>query len=245
MNGDDEIIVITEKDLEPDANTKSSPLHLPWNPEFGTKPIAWDPEKDYRPMPKEPTDIVLVIDTSGSMGAADYPPSRLDAAKQAAKLFTLRKVMANYSDQVAVVGFGGHAVVIHPLDSNLDAVLSSIEKLSITHTGTLIGPALQTAAKELSHGSHKRRAIVLLSDGADEYDTSDPESIAHNLQGIRIFTIGMGTTQGANASLPHGQQRVVLNEQRLKQIAKLGGGDYLYAPDVTQLQKIYLGLADY
>lgn len=225
-------LIITEEDLE------------------NIQPVAiWDPTATPGGQPqvqgKEPVEIVLLIDTSGSMGADDYKPNRLRAAQDAARAFTMRKVMQNYKDRVAVIGFGGSAQLIHPLDSNLDKVAASIDALAITHTGTMLGAALQAAQQELLNSGAKRRAIVLLSDGGDEYDSSQPVKVASAFQHIKVFTIGIGTLKGGNANLPHGQQRVTLNEDVLKQIAKVTGGDYLYAPDVPELQKIYLRLADY
>jgi Ca-activated chloride channel family protein len=198
-----------------------------------------------KPASKQSVDIILLIDTSGSMGADDYPPNRLAAAKEAAKMFTKRKVVQNYNDRVGVIGFGGSAKVVHPLDPNLDKVAVSVDKLKMTHSGSMIGTALQAALRELNRYKSKRRAVVLLSDGADKYDSSNPVKVASNMQGIKVFTIGIGTVKGGMAVLPHGKQKVYLNEKVLRQIAEATGGEYLYAPDVPELQQIYLRLADY
>ncbi len=208
------------------------------------KPVKWDPPSPAAPQ-KEAIDLAVLIDTSGSMSATDYEPNRLDAAKQAAEMFTMRKIMQNYNDRVAVIGFGGSPSVAHSLDNNLEKVALSIKSLSLTHTGTLLGPAILAAAQELSRFESKRRAIVLLSDGADEYDNSDPIKVAGRLKDIKIFTIGIGTLKGGLALLPHGKQQVFLNQERLQEIAKITGGEYLYAPDVLKLQSIYVNLADY
>jgi Ca-activated chloride channel homolog len=252
MLDDNSLIEITENDIEEIQKQNSVTINLtdliepPDSGKQGSKeiPIPWNPPPPGTSQ-KESVDIILAIDTSGSMGADDYKPNRLEAAKQSAKLFTLRKVTQNYSDRVAIIGFGGQATVVHPLDSNLENVLASIEKLTITHTGTLLGPAIQTAASELQQHAGKRRAIFLISDGADEYDSSDPIKIASALNGIKIFTIGIGTIKGGKAKLPHGEQQVYRNEKRLKQIAEVTAGEYLYAPDVPQLQRVYMKLADY
>ncbi|REG11419.1 von Willebrand factor type A domain-containing protein [Pelolinea submarina] len=202
-------------------------------------------QKDNFKKPIKPlVNIVLLIDTSGSMGASDYKPNRLGAAKEAARMFSKRKVVMNYSDHVAIIGFGGEAHVFHQLDSNLDEVMQSIEKLSITHTGTNIGSAIQSGANLLKNINGKK-AMVLLSDGADKFDSSNPERQAQDLNDIKVFTIGIGTTKGGRAKLPHGEQTVFLNEDRLKTIAKVTGGRYIYTPTVMDLQKIYIELADY
>jgi Ca-activated chloride channel family protein len=238
MNMSDEIISITEKDLEDAAglNLMASPpdehnLLSNWKP--GLQP----------PIGKQAVDIILCVDTSGSMEAADYPPTRLEAAKEAALMFTRRKVTQNYSDRVGVIGFGGTATVIHPLDANLDAVAASILKLSITHSGTSLGVALQLAFQELARFNSPRQAVVLLSDGADEFDNSNPDKIAGSQKGIKVFTIGMGTLKGAHVKFLG--KSVSLNEDILRRIAKASGGEYLHAPGVSDLQRIYLKLADY
>ncbi len=237
-NVNNEVITITEKDLEesselnlmtPPSNENS--LLSNWKP--GEQPIAG----------KQSVDIILCLDTSGSMDAADYPPTRLDAAKEAALMFTKRKVTQNYNDRVGVIGFGGTATVIHPLDENFDAVAASVSKLSITHTSTSLGIALQTAFQELSRFNSPHRAVVLLSDGGDEFDNSNPEKVVGSQKGIKVFTIGMGTIKGAHVKFLG--KSVSLNEDVLRRIAKVSGGEYLYAPNVTDLQRIYLKLADY
>lgn len=234
----DEIIRITDEDLENISNSNlmahpanSNSLLANWKP--GEQPKA----------SKQAVDIVLCVDTSGSMEAGDYPPTRLDVAKDAALMFTRRKVTQNYNDRVGVVGFGGAATVVHPLDANLDAVAGSISKLSITHTGTSLGVALQIAFQELRRFNSPRQAIILLSDGGDEFDNSNPDKIAGSQKGVKVFTIGMGTLKGTHVKFLG--KSVRLNEDILKRIAKASGGEYLYAPGVPDLQRIYLKLADY
>jgi Ca-activated chloride channel family protein len=241
MKMNDEIIRITDEDLEAVTDLD---LVLDGNNDR----ISMDPGLSSAQKPiatKEAVDIILCIDTSGSMEASDYHPNRLQAAKDAALMFTKRKVTQNYNDRVGVIGFGGNARLVHALDSDLDNVAASISKLSVTHSGTMIGYALQAAHQELAKSRTSKRAIILLSDGGDDYDTSNPVKVAGSQSGIKVFTIGMGTLKGAVVDLPTGKQNVVLNESLLRNIAKVSGAKYLYAPDVPELQKIYLELADY
>lgn len=226
----DEIrIQITKEDIEAAGSAEREAM--PW----------LDP--DAQTTSKAPVDIVLLIDTSGSMEVTDYPPSRLAAAKEAARMFTRRKVVQNYKDRVAVIGFGGSAQVVHALSSDLDKVAVTIDRLAITHTGTMIGAALRLAQQELQRAGGKRQAIVLLSDGGDEFDSSRPLEIVKGFQGIKVFAIGIGTPKGGHMSFMN--KTVRLNEDLLRAIAKATGGEYLYAPDVVRLQQIYTQLADY
>lgn len=233
----DDVIRITQEDLDSTVD-----LNLMAPAGGGGLLSQWNPEKQST-AGKQSVDIILCVDTSGSMEAGDYPPTRLGAAKEAALAFTKRKVTQNYNDRVGVIGFGSDARVVHPLDADLDAVAKSIAKLSVTHTGTSLGIALQTAIQELTRFNSPRQAIVLLSDGGDEFDNSNPEKIAGSQKGIKIFTIGMGTLKGAHVQFLG--KAVKLNEDILKRIAEVGSGEYLYAPNIPDLQKIYLKLADY
>ncbi len=235
---EDDIIRISMEDLEKFEKDVSG------SGNSETNLSDWDPRKT-TPNVKQPVDIILCIDTSGSMEATDYPPSRMVAAKQAALMFTNRKILQNYHDRVGVIGFGGQAAIYHPLDNKLDQVASAINQLQITHSGTMIGTALSLAHKELLKVKTKRGAIVLLSDGGDEYDTSNPVQTVSQFNSIKVFTVGLGTVKGADVSLPIGVVRVRLNETILKKIAKTTRGEYLHAPDIQELQKIYLRLADY
>lgn len=251
MNDDNGVIHIEEQDLSHEQSQQkidfvieeSDLVNLP-----NTPPVEkglWGDWEKTTTVAKESVDIFLLIDTSGSMEADDFKPNRMEAAKQAAKLFCTHKVMRNYNDRVGVIGFGGSANLVHPLDSDLDSVEKSLIGLKITHSGTLIGTALQAAATQLAKSTTRKKAIVLLSDGADTFDSSDPVKVASALQGIVIFTIGMGTKAGAMVNLPTGKQQVVLNEAILKQIAKVTRGDYILATDIPTLQGIYQKLADY
>ena len=62
---------------------------------------------------------------------------------------------------------------------------------------------------------------------------------------VKLFTIGIGTVKGGAAKLPHGVQTVFLNEKLLRRLAEVAGGDYLYAPDLDALRRVYQRLADY
>jgi Ca-activated chloride channel family protein len=245
---DVETIEIDEADLMPATREPlvieidAADLRTPDQP-AEPSPFGWT--KKASTAGKAAVDIILLIDTSGSMGATDYQPNRLEAAREAARLFARRKVLQGYRDHVGIIGFGGGPTTVCPLTENLDAVTAAIDKLQITHTGTMIGAALTAAYAELKKHNSPRQGIELLSDGGDEYDTSKPETVAGQHKHIKLFTIGMGTTGGGMAKLPHGKQMVHLNEKLLKQLAELSGGQYLYAPNVDELRKVYQALADY
>jgi len=192
---------------------------------------------------KIPIDIMLVIDSSGSMEATDYNPTRFEAAKEAASFFATTKIVKGYQDRVGIATFGGDAVVVLPLTGDLRKVKEAISSLhQITHTSTAIGTALLRAADELTQDEPgRKKAIVLLTDG-ESFVGDDPAEVAQKLneKEIPVFAIGIGTKKGQELSVGP----VSLDEETLKHIAKITCGEYFYAPDVPDLKRIYQTLAN-
>jgi Ca-activated chloride channel homolog len=226
--------------------------------------------------PPPPIDVVLLIDTSGSMEAADMVPHRLGAAREAALCFANRKILKGGDDRVAVITFGGEPTKLCDLTLDHDAAKAAVEGIAaFTHSSTGIGSALQAAAKLLpptpagKKGSAKdesdletgapgfrapkaakdaegarRRAIILLTDG-ESYVGPDPRKVASTLDGIMIFTIGIGSPAGVELDIPGvGLTRVRLDEALLRDLAVRTGGEYFHAPTSAHLLRIYELLAD-
>ena len=192
---------------------------------------------------KIPIDIMLVIDSSGSMEATDYSPTRFDAAKEASSFFTTTKIIKGHQDRVGIITFGGDAVVQLSLTNDLRKVKEVILSLhEITHTSTAIGTALLRAADELTQEEPgRKKAIVLLTDG-ESFVGEDPAEVAQKLseEEIPVFAIGIGTEKGQELAVGP----VSLDEDTLKHIAKITHGEYFYAPDVPDLKRIYQTLAN-
>lgn len=192
---------------------------------------------------KPQTNCVLALDCSGSMAASDYPPSRFEAAKKAARAFTTRKIIQGHCDRVGLIVFGGSAHIAQPLTEDLHLVEQAIDNVAgLTHTGTGIGEALRTASAMLTPGP--RRAVVLLSDGENTAG-SDPRAVMYWLSGIQVYTIGVGSPKGQEIDLPGlGRVRVRLDDKLLSDISKHTGGRYYYAPGLADLIGIFTDLAD-
>jgi len=92
-------------------------------------------------------------------------------------------------------------------------------------------------------GSYTSAAIILLSDGQR---TTGPDSIeAARMaadRGVRVFTVGIGTTSGENLGFEGWSMRVRLDEETLKAIANMTRGEYFYAGTARDLKKVYESL---
>lgn len=194
---------------------------------------------------KASIDCVLAIDCSGSMMATDYPPSRFEAARKAARLFTTRKILQGYQDRVGLVGFGGSATVLQALTPDLSLVERAVDSVAMSHTGTGIGEALRVSRDVLcSVPGQARRAIILLSDGENTAG-QDPRELLGDMRGVAVYTIGLGSVKGQQIDLPGlGPVTVRLDEGMLRDIAQRAGGRYYFAPKAGDLLDIFATLAD-
>jgi Ca-activated chloride channel homolog len=195
-------------------------------------------------------DILIAIDTSRSMLAGDVTPNRLGRAKLVAEDL----IAALPEERVGLIAFAGEADVQAPLTVDHETVIDAINHLdtnSIARGGTDIAAAIRAAELALGQKSKSLRALVLLTDG-EELDEDGVEAARKAAQsGIRIFTIGIGSPNGARITLPNGQVlrdrdgEVVtskLDEARLKSIAESTGGFYVRLTSTTASQVLTQGL---
>jgi Ca-activated chloride channel family protein len=182
-------------------------------------------------------DVIILVDVSRSMLAADLPPSRLQRAKLAAEDL-VRQLPA---DRIGLVAFAGSAFLQAPVTADHAAVLAAIRELDpeiIPLPGTNISGALHCADEAFDRTEGGQRALVLITDGEELEE--DAVALSRELsQKMRIFTVGVGSPEGSVLSIPSprggteyirdGEGNVVqskLDEGRLLQIAEAGGGFY-------------------
>ena len=191
-------------------------------------------------VPRDGASVMLVLDVSGSMNARDLQPTRLGAARQAAK-----QLVSDLPSgaQVGVVAFSDHAYVAAPLSANTAGTQRALDQLT-ANGGTAIGDGLSLALDQLAHrptdtqGEQGPAEVVLLSDGESNAGTPPATAAARAAQeGIRVDTIGIGT-RGQRIQLDR-LARVGLDEATLQSIASTTGGTYYYAQDAGQLQQVY------
>ncbi len=186
-------------------------------------------------------DLVVALDASRSMLAADIQPDRFERARMelAALLEEVR------GDKIGLVAFAGTPIIQVPLTTDVRAAamyLDAIHPDHMPHQGTNIGAALRTAHRMLKEGADgSSKVVLLISDGEDHQ--GDAREAARNLaaDGIRLFTIGVGTSEGSLMVLSddesgttriHRDQRgepvlTRLDEDLMLDLAGMGGGSYV------------------
>ena len=188
--------------------------------------------------------VMLVIDVSGSMAATDVQPTRLDAARTAARQL-IDKLPGN--DRIGLISFSGSATLNAPLTQDRSSVSSALDVLQPAGA-TAVGDALALAVRQLAAkptpASGTRRAaamIVLLTDGASNRGI-DPLTAAGQAKtaGIPVMTIGIGVRNGT--VIVRGQDVGGVDEQTLQAIATATGGKYFYAEESSRLNQIYNAL---
>jgi len=204
--------------------------------------------------PRREGTVILALDVSNSMKADDVKPTRIDAAKAAARAFVDRQPPAV---KVGVVAFGDGAVIVQPPTSEHAEVEKSIDRLSVAG-GTSLGQGLVSAlsaiagkpvtidAKALASdsaqvdiGYYGSATVVLLSDG-EETSQPDPLSVAEvaSVAGVRVHTIGVGTATGAVVQIDGFSVATALDGDLLEQVAHITDGTYHQSDDAAALAEI-------
>ncbi len=198
----------------------------------------------------EGVDIMLVLDTSGSMKALDFKVGddridRLEVAKRVVADF----IKGRENDRLGMVVFGEQAFTQCPLTLDHGVALSFLDKVKIgmAGDGTAIGSAIGTAVKRLKDIKAKSKVIILLTDGRNNMGRLGPLKAAEIAKkyNVKIYAIGAGTTGKAPFLVntffgpKYVYQQVDLDEYTLKQIAGITEGQYFRATDTESLAKIY------
>ena len=228
-------------------------------------------------LPTQHETVILAMDTSGSMRATDIEPSRIEAAKAAAKSFVADQPRRT---RIAVVTFAGTAAVAQAPTENREEILAAIDRFQLQRA-TAIGSGILVSLKAIfpdvefdlrsfnprhdstrgapldqpheskkppfkpvPAGSYGSAVIILLTDGQSNVGPDPLESARMAAdRGVRIYTVGFGTTEGKSLQFEGWSMRVRLNEEALKKIAELTQGEYYYAGSAADLKKVYQTLS--
>lgn len=200
-------------------------------------------------IPLEGTDegvsVVLVLDTSGSMQATDYLPTRLEAAKAAAETLLSR---LNPEDYAGVVVFESGATSAAYLSPDRDRVIERLQGIRARDGQTALGDGLALGVDMADSIPNRHRVVILLSDGASNAGTFSPaEAAAYACErNVPVYTVGIGSPDPvvAGYDLAGVPEYAVLDEETLRAIARTTGGKYYAAVDEGTLAAIYAGLTD-
>ena len=219
------------------------------NPKIGTK---------LETVKREGVDVVFALDVSTSMLAEDIAPNRLEKSKQ-----LVRQIINTLAgDRIGIIGYAGSAFPQVPITTDFSSArlfLSGMNTNMVSSQGTAMTQAIEMAETYYNDIEQKNRVLFLISDGEDHQ--GDYASIAAQAtkKGIRIYTIGVGTTAGAKIPIKRGgvvqsykrdkdNQVVItkLNKETLQEIAEAANGEYLDGSNtkelVGQVQNILSGM---
>ena len=206
-------------------------------------------------LPRAAGTVILAMDVSSSMAADDLEPTRMEAAKEAARSFVENQPP---TIQVGLVAFGSGGLVIQQPSSDRVDILAAIDRLA-PQGGTSLGQgifnslnaiageplaidvsALEDGTGQVQIGDYPSAVIVLLTDG-ENTKSPDPLEVAQLAAeaNVRIYPVGIGSPDGAVLQIDGFNILTQLNETSLQQIAALTNGTYYLAEDEGSLQEIY------
>ena len=207
------------------------------NPKMGTK---------IKTIKREGVDIVFALDVSKSMLAEDIVPNRLEKSKQ-----IISKIIDKLgSDRVGIIIYAGNAYPLLPITTDQAAAkmfLQNADPDMVSSQGTAINEALKLAKTFYDDDEQTNRYLFIVSDGEDHEENVSYIAEEAKEEGIKIFTIGVGTPEGGpiplkreNTLIGYKKDRegeVVitrLNENTLQQIANDGDGKYMFGNNTAK-----------
>lgn len=197
----------------------------------------------------EGTDIVLVLDISGSMQAADMArANRLEVAKKVASQF----VNGRQNDNMGLVLFAGESFSAVPLTSDramLANYIGGVKVGLISADGTAIGDGIASAINRIKDGQAVSKSIILITDGTNNAGMVAPETAAEIAKdlGVKIYAIGVGADTAGEA-VPYKDENgntigmfmtTPIDDASLRQIAGMTGGKYFSASSANALTEVF------
>jgi Ca-activated chloride channel family protein len=206
-------------------------------------------------LPRVQGTVILAFDVSNSMAADDLEPTRIEAAKTAARLFVEEQPE---TVDIGVVAFSNGGLVVQQPTDDQPAILETIDRLSaqgstslaqgiFSSLNAIAGEAiaieesmLEEESQPIDIGYYPSAVVVLLTDG-ENTESLDPMQIAQLAAeaGVRIYPIGIGSPEGTILEIDGFNILTQLNEAALQDIASLTNGAYYFADNEESLQEIY------
>ena len=202
------------------------------NPKMGTQ---------LKTIKRQGVDIVFALDVSKSMLAEDIAPNRLEKSKQ-----IISKIVDKLgSDRVGIIIYAGSAYPLLPITTDHAAAkmfLQNADPDMVSSQGTAINEALKLAKTFFDDDTQTNRFLFVISDGEDHEKESEKMAKDILQEGIRTYTIGVGTNKGGPIPIKNNNNTLIgykkdnkeevvitkLSVETLKEIAKSGEGEYIY-----------------
>jgi Ca-activated chloride channel family protein len=217
-------------------------------------------------LPRIEGTVILAFDVSGSMAAEDLEPTRMEAAKAAARTFIEQQPP---DILIGVVAFSDSGFTVQPPTEDREAIFTTINRLT-PERGTALGSGILASLNALTadadeadesflysdltpvptptptpmpDGTFTSAVIVLLSDGENN-EMPDPLAAAQTAadRGVRIHTVGIGSSGGTTLEVEGFLVHTQLDEEMLQEIAQITDGNYYNAANEADLQAIYANL---
>lgn len=185
---------------------------------------------------REGIEVIMALDISNSMLATDVVPSRLDKSK-----LMVEGLMNKFTkNKLGLIVFAGDAFVQLPITSDYVSAkmfLDNINPSLIGTQGTDIGKAINLAMHSFTPNTQTGKSIVVITDGEDNEGGAEAMAKQAQEKGIKVFILGIGSTQGTTIPMPNGEDlrdangnivKTHLNEEMCKKIADAGHGVYIH-----------------
>ena len=185
---------------------------------------------------REGIEVIMALDISNSMLATDVVPSRLDKSK-----LMVEGLMNKFTkNKLGLIVFAGDAFVQLPITSDYVSAkmfLDNINPSLIGTQGTDIGKAINLAIHSFTPNTQTGKAIVVITDGEDNEGGAEAMAKQAQEKGIKVFILGIGSTQGTTIPMPNGEDlrdangnivKTHLNEEMCRKIADAGHGVYIH-----------------
>lgn len=182
------------------------------------------------------SDVFIALDISQSMMAEDISPNRLERAKR----LTQNLVQSLKGNRIGLIFFAGNAYLQMPLSNDYSAAqlfISSANTNQATTQGTAISEAIDLALRAYEPEKNNQRGLIIITDGESHDDEAVAKAVEAKEKGLNIFTIGVGTSEGAFVPfISQGRQQYkrdeagnpvksALNNQLIEDLASSGGGE--------------------
>lgn len=208
------------------------------NPKIGTS---------FETVKREGVDIVFAVDVSRSMLAEDIAPNRLEKSKQ-----LVTQIINNLaSDRVGIIAYAGTAFPQLPITTDYASAKMFLQNMNtemLSSQGTAINEAIELAKTYYNDEEQTNRVLIIISDGEDHSKEAARVAEEASEEGIRIFTIGVGSTKGG--PIPIKRNGIILNykkdkqgetvitkldEETLKNIASEANGTYINGKNTNEV----------